>query len=121
MIRCGRHPSPAIGAAGEPAPGLHAHEPIQLVILVVVQLRLVQLADVHRNRTDVPIIQRTTGCADVGTMTREGIARGVDGQIISGEIVQLKAIGVTGRDGAAAVLEKHRSSNYQCPKAILKR
>ena len=96
MIRCGRHPSPAIGAAGEPAPGLHAHEPIQLVILVVVQLRLVQLADVHRHRTDVTIIQRTISCADVGTVSREGVARGVDGQIIPSEIVQLVAIGIPG-------------------------
>jgi hypothetical protein len=43
------------------------------------------------------------GCADVGTVTWEGVARDVDGQIISGEIVQLVAVGIPGRDGSTAV------------------
>ena len=37
------------------------------------------------------------GCADVGTVTREGVARGVDGQIIPSEIVQLEPIRIPGR------------------------
>jgi hypothetical protein len=32
----------------------------------------------------------------VGTVTREWVARGVDGQIIPSEIVQLVAIGIPG-------------------------
>ncbi len=120
MIRCGRHPSPAVGAAGEPAPGLHTHEPIQLVILVVVQLRLVQLADVHRHRTDVTIIQRTIGRADVGTVTREGVARSVDGQIIPGKIVQLESVSIPSRYSTVLAhvprrIQRHAVDAFQPP------
>ena len=72
MISSGRNGG--IGIPVEPSVVLHAHQPVQLMILVVVELRLVEFSDVYTHGRYVAIEERAVGPTNIGTVTGEGAA-----------------------------------------------
>ncbi len=73
---------------------LHAHQPVQLITLLAVKLRLVQFSDVHTHGLYVAIVQGAVGSTNVATITGEMIPSGVDWFIVPYEVVELEPVGI---------------------------
>jgi hypothetical protein len=91
VIFCGSQTIPVIGTGIKAAIGIHPGQAVQLVVFLIVELGLIQPANVDPHAADVSIVQGTVfSIGQEAGMPWEWIFS-IDGRIITTEIIQLES------------------------------